>query len=250
MSRRCRCSTAAARWPTSAARRSAACSSRSSAHRWRCWPTRCRSSARPSSCGASGRPNLRSSPRAVRSVDGSLAGLAFVIRDPIIRPSMLAVTTINLFNFAFAALFILYATDDPRRLAGGPRPRARRRRDRWPARGGRRVADRPADRSRPGLRARLHHLPGVADPRADRRARDADAGDPRSDPRLGVRGGTGRHDPRHQHRVDQQRPDRRTGSGHGPTGRTDPSTTACGRSARCSAACSARRSVSARRSSS
>ena len=39
-----------------------------------------------------------------------VAGLAFVIRDPIIRPSMLAVTTINLFNFAFAALFILYAT--------------------------------------------------------------------------------------------------------------------------------------------
>ena len=39
------------------------------------------------------------------------AGLAFVMRDPIIRPSMLAITTINLFNFAFSALFILYATD-------------------------------------------------------------------------------------------------------------------------------------------
>jgi MFS family permease len=39
-----------------------------------------------------------------------LAGLAFVARDPIIRPSMLAVATINLFNFSFAALFVLYAT--------------------------------------------------------------------------------------------------------------------------------------------
>ena len=29
------------------------------------------------------------------------AGLAFVLRDPIIRPSMLAVTTVNLFNFSF-----------------------------------------------------------------------------------------------------------------------------------------------------
>jgi MFS family permease len=38
------------------------------------------------------------------------AGLTFVLRDPIIRPSMLAVTTVNLFNFAFAALFILYVT--------------------------------------------------------------------------------------------------------------------------------------------
>jgi predicted MFS family arabinose efflux permease len=39
-----------------------------------------------------------------------LAGLAFVLRDPIIRPSMLAITTVNLFNFAFSALFILYVT--------------------------------------------------------------------------------------------------------------------------------------------
>ncbi len=39
-----------------------------------------------------------------------LAGLAFILRDPIMRPTLLAVATINLFTFAFTALFILYAT--------------------------------------------------------------------------------------------------------------------------------------------
>ncbi len=38
------------------------------------------------------------------------AGLAFILRDPIMRPTLLAVSTINLFNFSFSALFILYAT--------------------------------------------------------------------------------------------------------------------------------------------
>jgi MFS family permease len=39
-----------------------------------------------------------------------LAGLRFILGDPIMRPTLLAVATINLFNFSFAALFILYAT--------------------------------------------------------------------------------------------------------------------------------------------
>ena len=39
-----------------------------------------------------------------------MSGIAFVLQDPIIRPSMLAVATINLFTFAFGALFILYVT--------------------------------------------------------------------------------------------------------------------------------------------
>ena len=39
-----------------------------------------------------------------------LAGLAFIFRDPIIRPILLSSASINLFNFAFSALFILYAT--------------------------------------------------------------------------------------------------------------------------------------------
>jgi MFS family permease len=39
-----------------------------------------------------------------------LAGLEFILRDPIMRPTLLAVATINLFTFSFAALFILYAT--------------------------------------------------------------------------------------------------------------------------------------------
>jgi predicted MFS family arabinose efflux permease len=39
-----------------------------------------------------------------------LAGLTFVARDPIVRPILLSAATINLFNYAFTALFILYAT--------------------------------------------------------------------------------------------------------------------------------------------
>jgi MFS family permease len=38
------------------------------------------------------------------------AGLSFLVRDPIMRPSVFAVATMNLFNFAFQGLFILFAT--------------------------------------------------------------------------------------------------------------------------------------------
>ena len=38
------------------------------------------------------------------------SGLRFIFGDPIMRPALLSVATCNLFNFAFAALFILYAT--------------------------------------------------------------------------------------------------------------------------------------------
>ena len=39
-----------------------------------------------------------------------LAGLSFVVGDPIMRPTLLSVATINLFTFGSNALFILYAT--------------------------------------------------------------------------------------------------------------------------------------------
>ncbi|MEO8437473.1 MAG: MFS transporter, partial [Chloroflexota bacterium] len=39
-----------------------------------------------------------------------LAGLSFVVSDPIMRPTLLSVATVNLFTFASSALFILYAT--------------------------------------------------------------------------------------------------------------------------------------------
>jgi MFS family permease len=39
-----------------------------------------------------------------------LSGLWFLARDPIIRPTLLSVSTLNFFNYCFAALFILYAT--------------------------------------------------------------------------------------------------------------------------------------------
>jgi MFS family permease len=37
-------------------------------------------------------------------------GLAFILRDPIMRGAIVSVGTVNFFNFCFAALFILYAT--------------------------------------------------------------------------------------------------------------------------------------------
>jgi predicted MFS family arabinose efflux permease len=40
------------------------------------------------------------------------AGLRFVARDAIVRPILLSAATINLFNYAFTALFILYATTE------------------------------------------------------------------------------------------------------------------------------------------
>jgi MFS family permease len=38
------------------------------------------------------------------------SGMSFIVRDPIIRPSIFGVATMNLFNFAFQGLFILFAT--------------------------------------------------------------------------------------------------------------------------------------------
>ncbi len=58
---------------------------------------------------------IRSPEPPIEQEDGStrerlLAGLSFVVRDPIMRPTLLSVATINLFTFASNALFILYAT--------------------------------------------------------------------------------------------------------------------------------------------
>ena len=84
-----------------------------------------------------------------------LAGLSFVLRDPIMRPTLLAVATVNLFKFAFERAVHPVRDDDARA--------SRRARSVWRlgigAVGGRdrcglRVADRPADRARAGLRAR------------------------------------------------------------------------------------------------
>ncbi len=40
------------------------------------------------------------------------AGLAFVARSPVLRSLLLATTTLNLFNYIFAALFVLYVTTE------------------------------------------------------------------------------------------------------------------------------------------
>lgn len=43
---------------------------------------------------------------------GLAAGLRFVARSPILRATMLGTTTLNLFNYMFAALFVLYASNE------------------------------------------------------------------------------------------------------------------------------------------
>jgi MFS family permease len=53
-------------------------------------------------------PEIEHDPGSIRTQ--LMAGLSFIGRDPIMRPSVLAAATLNLFNFCFQALFILYAT--------------------------------------------------------------------------------------------------------------------------------------------
>ena len=53
-------------------------------------------------------PAIEEHPGTVREQLGD--GLRFIARDPIIRGVLLSVATVNLFNYCFAALFILYAT--------------------------------------------------------------------------------------------------------------------------------------------
>jgi MFS family permease len=53
-------------------------------------------------------PQVELVPGSVR--DQLAAGLAFLWRDPIMRPSILALATMNLFNFAYQGLFVLFAT--------------------------------------------------------------------------------------------------------------------------------------------
>ena len=55
-------------------------------------------------------PPIQTDPGTVRAQ--LTAGLWFLARDPIMRPTLIAVATVNLFNFAFTALFILYVTTD------------------------------------------------------------------------------------------------------------------------------------------
>ena len=53
-------------------------------------------------------PPLEHEPGTIRQQLTS--GLSFIFRDPIMRPTILSAATLNLFNFCFQALFILYAT--------------------------------------------------------------------------------------------------------------------------------------------
>ena len=149
-----------------------------------------------------------------------LAGLSFVGRDSIMRPTLLSVATVNLFTFASGALFILYAT-----TTLGVSPGALGLALGTGAIGGvigALVATRIGRRIGlgPAYALGLPGLPGLAPAHPAGRAGDADAGHPRPPLRVGVRGGPRRHDPRHQRRGDHLRPHARTGSGHVPAARS------------------------------
>jgi predicted MFS family arabinose efflux permease len=49
-------------------------------------------------------------PRPESAVRGMAAGIRLVAGSPVLRPLLLGTTTLNLFNYVFAALFILYVT--------------------------------------------------------------------------------------------------------------------------------------------
>ena len=53
-------------------------------------------------------PPVEHDPGTIR--DQLSAGMSFIVRDPIMRPSVFAVATMNLFNYGYQALFILFAT--------------------------------------------------------------------------------------------------------------------------------------------
>ena len=53
-------------------------------------------------------PPIEHDPGTIRQQVGS--GLSFILGDPIMRPTVLSAATLNLFNFCFQGLFILYAT--------------------------------------------------------------------------------------------------------------------------------------------
>jgi MFS family permease len=53
-------------------------------------------------------PEIESEPGTLR--EQLSAGMSFLARDPLMRPSILALATMNLFNFAFQGLFVLFAT--------------------------------------------------------------------------------------------------------------------------------------------
>ncbi len=51
-------------------------------------------------------------PRTTRAWDEVKEGLAFLFRNSILRPALFGTATLNFFNYAFWALFLLYATDE------------------------------------------------------------------------------------------------------------------------------------------
>ena len=66
-------------------------------------------------------------PQAEHDEGGVLAGARWIRGNAIIRAELLGVATLNLFNFIYFALFLLYATRSLHVRPGDARRRARRR---------------------------------------------------------------------------------------------------------------------------
>jgi MFS family permease len=59
-----------------------------------------------------GRIDVAEPPGTPREAGGLMSGARWIRRNPVIRAELLGVATLNLFNFMFFALFVLYATRD------------------------------------------------------------------------------------------------------------------------------------------
>ena len=137
--------------------------------------------------------------------DEIVEGLSFIFRNSILRPALLGTATLNFFNFAFWALFLLYATNELGIRAGtlglvlGAGAFGGLIGAVVAGRIGRRIGIGPAYPPRHGaLSGSAPPHPGSRRAKADR-ARDA--------LRRRVPLGAGRHDPRHQRERLHDRPD-------------------------------------------
>ena len=109
-----------------------------------------------------GRVDAPDPPHGAARPGGVLAGARWIRGNAIIRAELLGVATLNLFNFIYFALFLLYATRSLHVRPGDARRRARRRVDRDALRLGRDRTHLATDRRRACVPDRLLPLPRAA----------------------------------------------------------------------------------------
>ena len=132
-------------------------------------------------------------------------GLAFIFRDPIMRPTIMSAATLNFFNFGFPRAIHPVRDDVSQHRSGLARPRSGRWRCGGRSRSGARRSSRPSAGPRACLRVRPRGFPGGAHPRAARGRQHAIAVHPGDVVRDGVLRWLRSNGPRHQCRSDHPR---------------------------------------------